>query len=31
MKKLPVHKFVEYYSIEVKASVGQESVIFPKI
>jgi hypothetical protein len=31
MKNLLVHKFVEYYSIEVEASVRQESIIFPKI
>jgi len=29
MKKLPVHKFVEYYSTKVETSVGQESIIFP--
>ena len=31
IKKLPVDKFVEHYSIEVTASAGQESIFFPKI
>jgi hypothetical protein len=30
MKNLPVHKFEEYYSTEVKASVGQKNNNFLK-